>query len=105
MKNEAARGFRVQVDTYTRVCLTAIAGLLVLLIVGLWADSTPGTSRATAAEPFLDASKQRAMMVQAQEQTNAKLDELIGLLKSGDARVQISEPKAKPAKRTTRPRD
>jgi len=105
MKNEAERGFRVQVDAYTRVCLTAIAGLLVLLIVGLWADAVPQPSKAGAAEPFLDASKQRSMMIKAQEQTNAKLSELIGLLKSGDARVQIGEPKSKPAKRTSRAED
>jgi len=91
----AASGkMRVQVDVYTRVCLTAIAVLLTVLIVGLWAQKTPNAPQAMAGVPtVLDPNAQRGAMTRAQTLTNAKLDQLISLLKSGDAKVQVVEDK------------
>ena len=95
----------VQVDRYTRFCLTTIAVLLTLLIIGLWADgiTTAGHAQAadsrskfkdpTAAKAFKEGrwgtSSATGKMAATQQQTNAKLDELIRLLRTGDAKVQI----------------
>ncbi len=95
----------VQVDRYTRFCLTTIAVLLTLLIIGLWADGvkTVGQARAagsrskfqdpTAAKAFQEGrwgtSSAAGKMAATQQQTNAKLDELIKLFKTGQAKVQI----------------
>ena len=89
---------RVRMDRYTRVCLTVIAALLTVLIVGLWADRAPTTGEARAAAGFLDsgATQQLTRLLKAQEQTNARLKELIALLGSGRAKVQVVESEAKP---------
>ena len=87
---------RLTVDGYTRVCLTVIAVLLTVLIIGLWADRADQTQRARAAEMFLDTSAQRALTVQAQEKTNQKLGQLLLLLESGKVKVQLVEGPAKP---------
>jgi len=96
---EALNDIRVKVDAYTRVCLTLLAGLLTVLIVGLWARNVPMAEDARAAEQFNPAGAERAAMVEAQNETNRKLGELIKLLESGRVRVRvIEEPeKAKPA--------
>lgn len=91
----------VQLDGYSKACLGVIAVLLTVLIVGLWAD-LPGTGRAIAADPpakegFGDSASQRNALLEAQGKTNDKLDELIRLLKSGDAKVQLTESGAKPS--------
>jgi len=81
---------RLQVDAYTRVCLTVIAVLLTVLIVGLWAQKTPNPPQAMAGVPtVLDPNAQRGAMTRAQTLTNAKLDQLISLLKSGEATVRV----------------
>ena len=81
----------VRVDGYTRVCLTVIAVLLTVLIVGLWADGPGRSDEARAAEPFLDSSAQRAALLKSQDKTNSKLTELIGLLKSGKAKFTLAK--------------
>jgi len=80
----------VAVDRYTQVCLTVIAVLLTVLIVGLWADGVPSAKRAGAENPrlFGDSASQRDELTKLQQQTIDKLDELISLLKSGQVRVQ-----------------
>lgn len=88
---------RVRVDGYTRVCLTAIAVLLTVLVLGLWAERSPGTGEVRAAKQFLDSSAQRNAVLKAQETTNSKLGELISLLKSGQVKVQIAKDGAAPA--------
>jgi len=81
---------RLQVDAYTRVCLTVIAVLLTVLIAGLWAQKTPNLPQAMAGVPtVLDPNAQRGAMTRAQTLTNAKLDQLISLLKSGEATVRV----------------
>jgi low affinity Fe/Cu permease len=81
----------VRVDRYTRFCLTAIAVLLTLTVVGLWNDAGPRPPSAQAAEPFGDAGGQRDAMLRSQDKTNSKLDELITLLRNGEAKVQVVE--------------
>ncbi len=86
----------IRVDTYTRVCLTVIAVLLSVLIVGLWAETVPGQSRVYAqgdkqTGPFLDASAQRRSALEAQEKTNRHLEELVTLFTTGQAKVQVSD--------------
>ncbi|MFW6133269.1 MAG: hypothetical protein ACOC8F_05175 [Planctomycetota bacterium] len=88
---DAPRTSRIQVDTYTRVCLTVIAVLLTVLIVGLWADGTPDARPARAAESFANATEQRKAIIDAQEATTAKLGELIALLRSGKVEVRLAD--------------
>ncbi|MCK4601916.1 MAG: hypothetical protein KAU28_05590 [Phycisphaerae bacterium] len=83
------RKITVLVDSYTRVCLTAIAVLLTVLIIGLWADGVRTVDDAQAAEKFLDTGAQRQEMLKAQQEVNTKLDNLMELLKSGEAKVQV----------------
>jgi hypothetical protein len=85
----------VRTDLYTRFCLTAIAVLLTALVLTLWCELPSGSPAATAAEPPFDAAAQRADMVKAADRTNAKLDELIALLRSGEAKVQVLNAEAK----------
>jgi len=94
---------RIRVDAYTRVCLTAITVLLTVLVIGLWADLAGLAGRAQAAGKYADQSAKQALtegrwgtssapqqaVVAAQRKTNAKLDELMKLLKSGQVRVQM----------------
>lgn len=91
--------FRVRVDGYTRVCLTVIAVLLTVLIVGLWADHTPSADQARAAKPFVETGTQAqiVLLVRAQDRTTAKIAELITLLKSGQVKVQIDQKGGKSA--------
>lgn len=83
------RSIRVRVDGYTRVCLSVIAVLLTVMIMGLWVGHVPSPQSATAADQFLDTGADRKAMIEAQQETNKKLDELIGLLKSGEVKVKV----------------
>ncbi len=89
---------RVRVDGYTRLCLTAIAILLTVIVIGLWAEGVRSADQIHAAEPFLNSSSQRKDMIKAQEQTNAKLDQIIKLLQDGRVKVQIVSENAKTKK-------
>jgi hypothetical protein len=94
---------QLQVDGYTRVCLTAITVLLTVLVIGLWAENIDCAKEAHAEtgvfrdnqakkaihEGRWGTSSARGKVAAAQKQTNVKLDELIKLLKSGEARVQV----------------
>jgi len=77
---------------YLNTVLSAIAVLLTLNLVTLWslspAPALDGASDASA-QGLPNAGAQRAQMVEAQNKTNQKLDELIKLLKSGQARVRL----------------
>ncbi|HAU37244.1 MAG TPA: hypothetical protein DCX07_05955 [Phycisphaerales bacterium] len=91
---------RVQVDGYTRVCLTVIAVLLAVLIVGLWAEAVPSARPVSAAPPdtFGDPNKQRIELVAEMKKTNDQIAELVALFRSGEAKVQVSgEAGEKPA--------
>ncbi|RPI58345.1 MAG: hypothetical protein EHM48_10250 [Planctomycetaceae bacterium] len=83
----------IQVDKYTRVCLTVIAALLTVVIIGLWSTALPSASQARAAgddDLFGNSGGQRQAIIKAQEQTTAKIDDLIKVLKSGEVKVQIA---------------
>ena len=89
----------LRVDAYTRVCLTVIAVLLTVLIVGLWAEGVPNARPAMGAAPAVpplapgipNAGQQREQLVRETANVAAKLDRLIHLFESGDAKVQVSE--------------
>ena len=72
--------------TTTQKLLTAMIGLQVLTLLGLW-TAQPQMSTASAAIP--DPGAQREAMVAEQKETNKKLDKLIDLLKSGDVKVKV----------------
>ena len=84
--------FQVKVDNYTRICLTAIAVLLTVVAIGLWAEAPSTGGRLDAAERFLDTSAQRVQMIDQQKLTNRKLDRLIELLTSGKVKVMVTNP-------------
>jgi len=91
------KGIEVKVDLYTRFCLTAIAALLTLLVIGLWAEAVPTANQASAepARVFGDSAAQRDEVAKLQAQTVEKLKELIDLLKSGEVKVQMVQPDQK----------
>ena len=91
MQNDRQK-VQVRVDRYTRTCLTAIAILLTVLIAGLWAERARVADQADAGEVLFDSGAQREDMVIVQRKTNAKLDELIKVLRSGEVKVQLIEP-------------
>ena len=78
--------------TTTQKLLTAVLALQVLTLLGLWTGQ-PGLAPATAAIP--DPGAQREQLVVEQKSTNAKLDALISLLKSGEVKVKVQEEKKK----------
>jgi len=82
----------VQIDNYTRLCLTFIAGLLTVLIVALWVQGVPAAAPAGAGEMFVDAGANRQAQLDATKETNQKLTELIDLLKGGQVKVQVAQP-------------
>jgi hypothetical protein len=92
---DKVKTIRATVDTYTKVCLTSIVILLTILIVGLWANEVPMASQAQAAGnrqgPFIDSSTQNQLInvVEAQEKTTEKIKELISVMQSGNAKVQV----------------
>ena len=96
----------VVVDGYTRLCLTVIAVLLTVLIIGLWGAGPIKPSHGLAAPPrpaerdatgIGNPAEQRMAMVRAIGQTNDKLDEIIRLLKDGKIKVVVAEGEAKHA--------
>ncbi|MHC4294013.1 MAG: hypothetical protein ACYSTL_00340 [Planctomycetota bacterium] len=91
----------VTVDGYTRFILTVIAVLLTVMAIGLWSDAIDPVPAARA-EKFQDPKAAEAFkqgrwgtssaagkLAAVQSETNVKLDELIRVLKSGEAKVQI----------------
>lgn len=90
----------IVVDAYTRMCLTAIAVLLTLLIVGLWAtESVPSVDRSVGAERQVrtertilpNAGAQRNAILKAIQATNQKLEQIAQLLEGGKVRVVLAE--------------
>lgn len=86
----------ILVDGYTRFCLTAIVVLLAALVLCVWVQqgtilpSANAADDAPAAANSTNWGAQSSAMVKAQDQTNARLDELIKLLKSGEVKVQTT---------------
>jgi hypothetical protein len=74
-----------------RLTLIVAVMLLTAMVIGLWADRGTGLRSARAADqPFKDSISQRKELVTAVQTTNAKLDELIQLFRSGQVKVQIA---------------
>ena len=90
---------RLKLDDYTRICLTAIAILLTVLIVGLWANDVPAAREAQAVTqgPFLGTGTQVQLveLVKAQDKTTTKVEAILQLLQSGQLKVQIVDAKDK----------
>lgn len=87
----------VKVDAYTRTCLSIIAVLLTVLIVGLWADAWPDRS-AEAANPaaartdvFKGSVAGRDDLLKVSQGISTKLDRIMNLLRSGQVKVQVQE--------------
>jgi hypothetical protein len=83
----------IRVDAYTRVCLTVIAGLLALLVVGLWAEAPlpPATAEDRPKENVY-VGAQRQAMIEAAEATQSHtkaMKRLVDLFESGQAKVQV----------------
>lgn len=85
----------IRLDAYARFCLGAVLVLLAAMAVGVWAQQEvlPAAVAASPADDdgFGNPSGERKAMVKAQMDTNAKLDELIRLLKSGEVKVQVGD--------------
>jgi hypothetical protein len=79
--------------------LLTISALLLLAVLAWTIDSPPASAQPNGAgvgvKDYGPAS-QRAAMLKAQKRTNELLEELVGLLKEGKAKVQVVEPE-KPA--------
>jgi hypothetical protein len=80
------------VDGHTRLCLTAIVVLLAVLVVGLWAEA-PLATPASAGDGFGDMGARIAAQLEAANKTNAKLDEIVRVLTSGQVKVQLVKDK------------
>ncbi|MFP4356468.1 MAG: hypothetical protein ACLFUJ_15245 [Phycisphaerae bacterium] len=101
MQNNS-RTVRVRVDNFTRCMLAILAALLVVLIAGLWVYAVPDAPAAEAqfktntegGTSFANAIAQRKALIDAQNETNKKLTELIAVLKSGQVEVKVSSPDA-----------
>ena len=87
------RNVRLVVDGYTRVCLTAVTVLLTVLVIGLWAERGEPCSADQGAKPFMQAAVDRKATAKAIEASTAKMDELVGLFRNGQAKVQVLDAK------------
>ncbi len=99
----------VHVDLYTKVCLTAIAFLMTLLVLGLWTGGPIQAQRAQAGpagDPLVvgdsaqtggipDTGAQRYAMINGIKDTNTRLDKIVSLLESGKVRVITVDEKGK----------
>jgi cell division protein FtsB len=93
----------IRIDGYTRFCLTAIMALLTVLILALWVATPSTTPAARAADEapangVFNAGAQRVAAVDAAnatngklDATNQKLDRIISLLESGQAKVTLQQ--------------
>jgi hypothetical protein len=94
------REYHVTVDRYTRVCLTVIAGLLTVLIVGLWAEvdplGEPADAQVSANGQIFGSTVQRGKMLDQQKEMNKKLDAILEHLKGGTLKVRVIEDAPQP---------
>ena len=92
MANLRAPNRTVRTDTFTRFCLAAITALLAMLVCGLWAEGFIGQRAQAQIKPF-DTAAMRKELLEAQKQTNQRLDRLMSLLREGKAKVQVIAPR------------
>ena len=74
----------------TSKLLVAVVVLQALTLASLW-SSNSGSQLPAANGQQIDPGAQRLLMVEAQKETNAKLDQMIGLLK-GELQVRVVSP-------------
>ena len=87
---ESQANIKVVVDKYTRVILTAIAVLLTVVVIGLWADTARLAGSVQGQERYVPRSTlELQAMTEQQSLTNRKLDELLKLLESGKVKVTV----------------
>ena len=95
MKNENKnnRRLQVRVDTYTRICLSVIAVLLTVVILGLWSDGVhvSDSVQAGSGGGFLDSAAQRKALIDNQKETNETLKQILTYLKSGKMKVVVDD--------------
>jgi len=80
--------------------LVAVVVLQALTLAGVWSGNGGGGQLPAANAQAIDPGAQRLQMVEAQRETNAKLDQMIQLLK-GELQVRVVSPdeaKAAPAR-------
>ena len=76
------------------VVLAMLLGALLTFVGGQWFQEGPSSAYAASrVNQVLDAGVQRREMVQEQKNTTKKIDQLIAVLRSGTAKVQIVETK------------
>ncbi|GEM_PF-2096168 len=80
---------KVQVDSYTRFILTAIAVLLTVIAVGLWCESPTSLDHVQAGIP--NQGQQLQDVVTQLQGVNESVASLEATLLSGNVRVQIVE--------------
>jgi len=85
------RRLQVRVDTYTRICLSIIAVLLTVIIMGLWSDGVHFSDSAQAGGSFLDSAAQRKTLINNQKETNETLKQILTHLKSGKMKVVVDD--------------
>lgn len=74
----------------TSKLLVAVVVLQALTLASLWSGNA-GSQLPAAHGQALDAGAQRLQMLEAQKETNAKLDQMIALLK-GELQVRVISP-------------
>ena len=74
----------------TSKLLVAVVVLQALTLASLWSGNS-GSQLPAAHGQALDAGAQRLQILEAQKETNAKLDQMIGLLK-GELQVRVVSP-------------
>ncbi len=74
----------------TSKLLVAVVVLQTLTLASLWSGNS-GSQLPAANGQQIDPAAQRLLMVEAQKETNAKLDQMIGLLQ-GELQVRVVSP-------------
>jgi len=86
----------VTVDNYTRILLTMIAFLLVVVGVGLWYETPATVSSAYGGIP--DSGQQLDKLIQEVQDIKVSMAKLNLVLTSGKVKVQVVAPKEDKAK-------
>ena len=83
----------VRPDPLTRFCLAAIAVLLAVLVLGLWAEAPNAADRAAAdgATTFGNAAAQRKELTAELQKIRESVQDLTALFRKGEAKVQLAD--------------
>jgi len=80
----------------TSKLLVAVVALQGLILIGQWSGGTSPSMLSTAQGQVPDPANRQLQMIDELKSLNGKMDELIGLLRSGDLQVKV--PKAEEEK-------